>query len=151
MCVRSIEDNPRNYEIKLEVSMSKKGIQQERELVSLLNENGFQAVRIAGSGAGSRNNPKPDVVCINKSIAYAIELKSSNRDVIYIDNKQIRSLIRFCDGYGIYPLVCVKFSYVPFVFLRLRELECTDKGNRRISRETAKSLAECKKYLVSCL
>ena len=105
--------------------MSKKGIQQERDLVNLLNENGFRAVRIAGSGAGSRGNPKPDVFCINSTIAYAIELKSSNRDVIYIDNKQIRSLISFCDGYGIYPLVCVKFSRVPFVFLRLRHKSTT--------------------------
>ena len=131
--------------------MSKKGIQQERELVNLLNENGFQAVRIAGSGAGSRKNPKPDVLCVDKSVVYAIELKSSSKDVIYIDNKQIRSLIRFCDGFGINPLVCVKFSYVPFVFLRLRDLECTDNGNRRISRETAKSLAKYEKYSVSCI
>lgn len=131
--------------------MSKKGMQKERDLVNLLEKNGFRAVRIAGSGGGSRNNPKPDVLCINKQIAYAIELKSSNQDVIYINKSQILSLSRFCEDFGIYPLVCVKFSRVPFIFLRLRELSCTDGGNRRITRKSAIELSKCKKNSVICL
>lgn len=131
--------------------MSKKGLDKERELVNLLNENGFRAVRIAGSGGGSKKQGKPDILCINRSIAYAIELKSSCRDVIYINKNQINSLIRFCDGYGIYPLISVKFTRIPFVFLRLRDLECTDRGNRRISRETVRSLSKCEKYCVTSI
>ena len=131
--------------------MTKKGTQQERDVVKLCEENGFRAFRIAGSGGGSKNNGKPDVVCINKTIAYAIEVKSSSKDMIYIEDRQIRSLIHYCDGYGIYPLVCVKFSRVPFVFLRLNDLECTDNGNRRISRKSALFRSKFKKYTVSSL
>lgn len=131
--------------------MSKKGLDKERELVNLLNDNGFRAVRIAGSGAGSKKNGKPDVLCINSTIAYAIELKSSSRDVIYIDKNQIDSLIHFCDGYGIYPLVSVKFTRIPYVFLQVRELDCTENGNRKISRETARGLSKCEKYCVTSI
>ena len=44
-----------------------------------------------------------------------------------------------------------KFTRIPFVFLQVRELDCTENGNRKISRETARGLSKCEKYCVTSI
>lgn len=111
----------------------KKGLNKERELVNYLNNQGFKAVRIAGSGAGTKKDTC-DILASNKRNIYAIELKSSSKDNIYINQKQIKELINFSNDFGSVPVVAVKFSYKPFIFLFIDNLNVTDKGNFKINR-----------------
>lgn len=130
------------------VFISKKGMQQERDCVNMLVNNGVFAVRVAGSGAGSSGRGVPDVVAKYKSNVYAIEVKSSSKDVIYVEDSQIKRLVKFCSCQSVIPVIAIKFNWLPFVFLKLKELECTSNGNRKISRERVRLLSKCEKYTI---
>lgn len=115
---------------------AKKGINQERELVKWLYEKGYTAVRIAGSGGGTKR-PSTDILAGDGAYHYAIELKSSNKDVIYIKHEQIRQLKEFASGFGAIPLVCANFSYLNYVFAQPDKLSTTDCLNYKITRAQA--------------
>ena len=117
----------------------KRGIKQERELVSWLNKRGYKAFRIAGSGAGTKE-PSSDVVCSDGVNYYIIELKSSSKDTIYINQDQIRDLEVCSDMFGATPLVCANFTYQDYVFLKPCYLSVTEGWNFKITREQAKNI-----------
>lgn len=116
----------------------KQGIKQERELVNWLYNRGFQALRCAGSGAGTKR-PLPDIMAGNRFFSYGIELKSSRGDKIWIDEAQIEGLKTFCAGFGAVPVVCANFTYMPYAFFKIREIPLTREGNYTISREFVRS------------
>lgn len=115
----------------------KRGIKTEREAVNYLESIGICAFRICGSGGGSKR-PLTDVMASNNIIDYGIEVKSSKKDYILFEDSQIKRLIKFCDKFGAMPLVCVKFSNEPFVFLKLHHLELTKEGNYKAVRGNLK-------------
>lgn len=117
----------------------KKGIKKERELVRWLNKHGYKAFRIAGSGAGTKE-PSSDVVCGDGVNYYIIEVKSSSKDTIYINQDQIRDLEACCKMFGATPLVCANFTYQSYVFLSPCHLSVTDGWNYKITREQAKNI-----------
>lgn len=120
------------------VEMSeKKGIKQERELVNWLFNRGYMAVRVAGSGGGTKR-PAPDIICGDGVYQYVIELKSSNKDTIYLKDEQKRELEEFAQGFGATPLFCANFSYLNYVFVRPDKLSVTDGMNYKITRAQAK-------------
>jgi len=114
--------------------MSKKGMQQERNLVNYLNGKGYTSLRVAGSGAGT-SRPLPDVLAGNTKDYYAIELKTSSKNFIYIKREQVDGLKEFSRNFGAVPLVCVKFSYMNYFFIPIDKLGVTDGLNYKISRE----------------
>lgn len=116
--------------------MKKKGMNIERQVVKTLRKNGFEAVRVAGSGGGTKA-PRPDIIAGNRFKKYAIEVKSSIGDRIYIQNKQIRDLRIFAKGFGAVPVVAIKFKYLKSVFLDIQDLSITENGNYTIDREKA--------------
>lgn len=118
----------------------KKGIDKERDLCNYLNFNGYTVVRVAGSGAGTKRDTC-DIIAGNGTDIYAIELKSSSRDNIYIKDKQVKQLIRFAKGFGAIPVIAVKFTYVGYCFLSTKDFYITDKGNYHITRD------KCKKFV----
>lgn len=111
----------------------KRGMDTERKAVNFLENKGISAVRVCGSGAGSKR-PRPDVLASDGINDYGIEVKSSTQDYIMIEDSQIKRLIEFCKGFGAIPLVCVKFSYKPFLFLKLNQLRLTRNGNYKVRR-----------------
>ena len=111
----------------------KKGLNKERDLINYLDFKGFKAVRVAGSGAGT-NKPRPDILAGNNRNIYAIELKSSSRDVIYIKKNQVKNLIRFAKGFGAIPTIAIKFNYEPYYFLSVNDFNITPNGNYKIKR-----------------
>ena len=115
----------------------KKGLNKERDLVNYLNFLGYSAVRIAGSGAGTKK-PRPDILAGNGYNIYGIELKSSSRDNIYINSDQVKNLVKFCDNFGAVPVIAIKFTYLPYAFMSITDLNCTNKGNYIINRNKAK-------------
>lgn len=119
----------------------KKGLDKERDLVNYLYSLGFAAVRVAGSGAGTKRDTC-DILAGKEKDIYAIELKSSSKDNIYIDRKQIRELIRFSRRFGAKPRVAVKFTYEPYLFLRIQELRGTKKGNYKFTRKMVRYATE---------
>ena len=111
----------------------KRGSQKERSIVRTLGNEGYVAFRVCGSGGGT-SNARPDIVAFNHGYYYGIEVKSSEKDIIYIDKKQIRELVLFCESFNATPIVAVAFSGYPVNYLRIKELRCTDGGNYKVTR-----------------
>lgn len=115
----------------------KRGIDKEREVVRWLINQGFMAVRCAGSGGGTKL-PRPDIIAGDGLFHYAIELKSSKADVVYISADQVAELKQFCAGFGAIPLVCANFTYMSPVFVKPERLSITKGLNYKISRQDIK-------------
>lgn len=126
--------------------MAKKGTEKERRLVRYLINKGYMAVRVAGSGAGTPD-PRPDILAGTPKVKYAIELKSSAKNMISISKKQVEELKEFCRGYGSRALVCVWFSFDKPCFLDIRSLSRTKGGNYKVSRECVHHLKKERKIV----
>ncbi len=88
--------------------MKTKGSNAERELVSMFWENGFAALRIAGSGR--MNFPCSDVLASDGTRIFSVECKSTKKNQQYITNAQIGDLFRFSEMFSAQPVVGVKFG-----------------------------------------
>ena len=70
--------------------MAKKGSAEERDLVHKLWERNFAAMRAPASG-GATKRPLPDVLAGNGKLYLAIEVKTTTKEKIYIDQVVIGS------------------------------------------------------------
>lgn len=116
--------------------MSKKGSKEERDLVKMLWDSDFAAMRAPASG-GATKKPLPDVLAGNGKIYLAIEVKSTSRDKIYIDSRKIKGLCEFSDIFGAKPYIGIKFRYKKWLFLSPEDLEVTRNDNYRLDMDLA--------------
>lgn len=117
---------------------NRKGERRERELVNLLDENGFAVMRAPASGSATERE-LPDVLAGNGSVFYAIEAKSSAGDPIYLTGEEVESLVFFAQNFGSKPRIGVRFDREDWYFFHPGDLHVTDGGNYRVKRETALS------------
>lgn len=137
---------------------SQKGDRVEREAVNLLDESGWAVIRAPASGSATQRD-LPDVICSRPTNAlgfdnnplaatYAMEVKASGGDPIYVDQAEVAALRRFASSWGATPLVCAKFDLVwghpdrgtdrsGIYVLPIGDCHHTDGGNVRVKRETA--------------
>lgn len=109
------------------MSNKSKGSNAERELVSLFTENGWRAVRVAGSGV---NDDSPCDIIVGKlgRKGGVIEAKSSRSNYIYIKKSQIEDFILFASIIGLKPVVAVRFTYEGWLFLEPGQLQDSGKN-----------------------
>ena len=119
------------------MSNKSKGANVERELVKLFTEQGWRALRVAGSGM---NDDSPCDIIAGKvgKRGYAIETKSSRKNRIYITKAQINDFVAFALSLGLQPAIAVRFAYEGWLFLEPEHLEDTG-ANWVVSIEKAKS------------
>lgn len=113
-----------------------KGDRRERELVNTLDAEGFAVVRSPASGSGT-DRPQPDLLAGNGEQFYAIEVKSSSGNPIYIDGEELEALLYFSQNFGARPRVAVRFDREDWYFFHPADLYQTPGGNYRVKRETA--------------
>jgi Holliday junction resolvase len=107
--------------------MSKnKGIRFERELIHKLWQNGFAAMRSAGSGATSY--PMPDIVAGNGRRWVAIEVKMRASLPLYLSEQEVKDLVMFSNLFGAEPFIAVKIPRNDWKFFHLAQLKETKKG-----------------------
>ncbi|MGC9516554.1 MAG: Holliday junction resolvase Hjc [Methanomicrobiales archaeon] len=116
--------------------MSKKGSKEERDLVRMLWDANFAAMRAPASG-GATKKPLPDVLAGNGEIYLAIEVKSTSRDKIYIDSQKIIGLYEFSNLFGAKPYIGIKFRYKKWLFLSPEDLEVTRSENYKLDLDLA--------------
>lgn len=119
--------------------MANKGIAYERKLVRELYKEGFVGGRIAGSGGGTKE-PKPDIIIGRNGKHFAIELKTSGQDIIHIREEQLDGLVVFAKLFGATPLLCVKFSRLPFVFMSIESVDHNGGQSYYVTRREAINL-----------
>ena len=83
----------------------------EYKTLQILELEGFKAVRIPASATGKQ--PLPDIIAVKNNTIYAIEVKSTSQDYVYVDNFQINKLFEFCEIFNFCnckPLVLVHYK-----------------------------------------
>ena len=106
--------------------MKRKGIRFERELIHALWNEGFAAVRCAGSG--SMRHPSPDIVASNGKITIAIEAKVRDKLPLYIHGEEVEELVTFSNIFGAEPLIALKVKGEKWRFFTIDQLAETEKG-----------------------
>ena len=100
-----------------------KGTGAERELVKLLWQNNWAAIRVAGSG--SSRYPSPDILAGKGKRKIAIESKITKTTRQYFSKKEIEELNEFSTIFGAEPWVGIKFKNKHWKFLTLEDLKDT--------------------------
>ncbi|KZX15596.1 Holliday junction resolvase Hjc [Methanobrevibacter curvatus] len=116
--------------------MAKKGTAEERDLVQKLWKMKFAAMRAPASGSATKHSI-PDVIAGNGSIYLGIEVKTTIKDVIYVDSAQIDGLIEFCNIFGAKPYLGIKFKRTKWLFLKPENVERTKSKNYKIKKDYA--------------
>src|SRR3989344_9323212 len=98
------------------MSNKAKGSKVERELVKLFTEQGWRAVRVAGSGIGE-DSPCDLIAAKSGKKGFAIEAKSSKKSSIYITKAQINDFVLFSNMIGLKPVIAARFNREGCLFL----------------------------------
>ncbi|MBU0461568.1 MAG: Holliday junction resolvase [Nanoarchaeota archaeon] len=112
-----------------------KGTNAERELIHLFWNNGWAAMRAAGSG--STSFPSPDILAGNNIRKLAVECKVTKEIRQYLKKKEIDELKQFAALFGAESWIGVKFNNVDWYFMNLEDLDYTGQ-NYSVSIELAK-------------
>ena len=113
-----------------------KGDRRERELVNRLDEAGFAVIRSPASGSATQRE-QPDVLAGDGETFYAIEVKSSSGDPIYLTGEEVEALIYFARNFGAKARIGVRFDREDWYFFHPGALHVTDGGNYRVKKEFA--------------
>ena len=93
-------------------AMKKRGYDAERELVHMLRDVGFDAIRVPVSAPSKE--PLPDVFAIKDDTILSIEVKAQER-YAYYKRDQVKKLFEFLEIHKIYPrkhaVLAAKFKY----------------------------------------
>ncbi|MBT3298672.1 Holliday junction resolvase [archaeon] len=103
------------------INRKAKGSNAERELIKLLHENNWSAVRIAGSG--SSKYPSPDVLAGNGYRRIAIECKTTKDKKKYLSRDEISQLKIFANNFGAEAWIALKFPGKEWIFFMIEDLE----------------------------
>src|SRR3990167_1087812 len=107
------------------MSNKHKGSNNERELLKMFSENGWRAVRVAGSGV---NEESPcDLIAGRVGKKLAIECKSTRKNIQYITKSQINDFIVFSEIIGLTPIIAIKFFREGWLFISPYSMR--DSGN----------------------
>ncbi len=106
--------------------MKKKGVKFERDLIHALWNEGFAAVRVAGSGSSSY--PSPDIIASNGKTIIAIEAKVREKLPLYISGEKLRELVMFSTLFGAKPVIALKLKKEKWRFFETEMLEETENG-----------------------
>ena len=117
------------------MSRKSRGIQAERQLIHSFWENGWAAIRAAGSG--STSFPSPDIIAGYAGRRLVIEAKLTTDRKKYISKKDLQQLQFFAQTFTAEPWIAVKFFREQWYFLYLDDLEDTGK-NKVVSLELAR-------------
>tara|TARA_Y100000310_G_scaffold343131_1_gene449365 strand:- start:1025 stop:1438 length:414 start_codon:yes stop_codon:yes gene_type:complete len=107
-------------------SAKAKGSRGERELIKLLHDNNWSAMRAAGSG--SQKYPSPDILAGNAIRRLAIEVKVTKENKKYLQEEEIVQLQTFSHKFGAESWVGVKLAQSEWKFLMMEDLQKTDKA-----------------------
>jgi len=126
-----------------------------------LQRPGYYAVRTPGSGTGKTF--KPDLLVVEAGELYAIEVKSTNRDSIYVRPEQLERLRRFAElfrvkcphcekEFGPRPVLAVRFLGKGWVFREVRDssdIHISVGGAGGSAEERAKEYSTLENYYAS--
>jgi len=128
-----------------------RGIDEERSLVNTLWRRGFAVVRAPASGSATKR-PLPDIIAGSRQrgLHFAIEVKATRAETLYVDNDSIHQLVEFAQTFGCEPFLAIRFKGrgKSWLFLKPGQLTPTKGQNYRITLEEALAKAIDLKTLI---
>lgn len=112
----------------------RKGASAERELIKMLEKEGFAVVRSAGS-------KKVDIVAGNGKLYLCIEVKTTRDDKIYLSEDDVEKVKSFANRFGGKGIFAIKFINNGWYFFDAENLKKSGK-NYRITLQMAKHKAK---------
>ncbi|WP_461865138.1 Holliday junction resolvase Hjc [Thermococcus sp.] len=110
----------------------RRGASAERELIKMLEKNGFAVVRSAGS-------KKVDIIAGNGKLFLCIEVKSTKNSHVYFGQEDMDKLLEFSSRFGGRPVIAVKFIGTGWYFFYPEELTKNEKNkNYKLSLRKAR-------------
>ncbi len=106
----------------------RKGANAERELIRMLEKEGFAVIRSAGS-------KKVDIVAGNGRLYLCIEVKSTKGEKLYINEEEISKLTSFAEKFGGKAIIAVKFINNGWYFLYPNQLMKSGKNYKIMLRD----------------
>lgn len=98
-----------------------KGSKMERELLEVFHKAGYFGMRSAGSGRSGV--PCPDVIVGRSGRVFAIEVKSTKKNVIYLEKYEVEELVRFAQEFGCRAIVAARFPNRKWRFMDALDLK----------------------------
>ncbi len=114
-----------------------KGANAERELIEMFSNNGYAAMRSAGSGVS--RFPSVDVIAGNGTRTFAIESKAIKSGYVYLERDEIVKLLTFAQKFGARAYVGVRFGKDNWSFLPAGKIGTTEGGKFKVTKKTAES------------
>ena len=108
------------------MSRKSKGTNAERDLIHKFNQNGWVAIRSAGSG--SNQYPSPDVLAGNNLRRLAIECKTTKDTKKYLTAREVDELVFFAGKFGAEAWIGLKFDHMDWFFINIEDMERTEKS-----------------------
>jgi len=109
------------------MSNKHKGSNAERELLKKFTEHGWRAARVAGSGV---NDDSPCDLIAGKARKgkYAIEAKTTKKNIQYISKAQMEDFVMFSTLMGLKPVIALRFIREGWLFVNPKKLRSTGKN-----------------------
>ena len=108
------------------MSNKSKGAKTERELYQIFVDNGYRAIRAAGSG--TMENADCDLIAGKKGRKYCIEAKSTKKPYKYISKDQMNRFMVFSEIIGLKPVIALRFNREGWIFLNPKQLKDSGKN-----------------------
>ncbi len=102
-----------------------KGARTERELMFMLQNNGYSVMRSAGSGV---NSITPDIIAVRKGKGLAFECKAWEKSNITFEKEKIDVLKRWQSNTMMDTFIAWRSNGAGWLFVKLEELAPTEKG-----------------------
>ncbi len=124
-----------------------KGAKAERELIEMFWDNGYAAMRAAGSGISRL--PSVDVIASNGKKTFAISCKSTKKTNVYLDSEEIGKLKSFSEKFGAIPYIGVRFNGKNWCFLGMDKIKRTEGKKFTISRKNSEKSGKSFERLIN--
>ncbi len=86
-----------------------KGYKLERKVKDMLERDGWYVIRSAGS-------KKPDLIAAKDGKVVVIECKSTSKQTLYLDKKEVKNLIDVSKHFNAQPMYAVKYARKIYFF-----------------------------------
>lgn len=113
------------------MNTKQKGSNAERELIHMLWQSDYAAIRAAGSG--SCKYPVPDIIAGNGIRRLAIECKVTKEQNKHFKRKEILDLEEFCKKFGCEGYLAIRFKDKDWYFFTIEDLKHTKSDDFSIS------------------
>lgn len=113
------------------------GSDYERDLASLLDDDGYHVMRAPSSGAGTTRE-LPDLLWASHfTDAVAAELKTTGQNVAYFDGDEVESLVNFARSFVARSWLVARFKGdTTFYCYSIDDARQTDSGRYAVDRDT---------------